>query len=70
MGKTERTSSTKKLANQTCERQLMASMMSGTLNTANRDLAAQSQHTWFFYDFCLSVVPSLFVRLICRDKPI
>uniref|UniRef100_A0A1I7VAW5 Reverse transcriptase Ty1/copia-type domain-containing protein n=1 Tax=Loa loa TaxID=7209 RepID=A0A1I7VAW5_LOALO len=37
--------SASKLINETCERQLMASMMLGTLNTANRDLA-QSQHIW------------------------
>uniref|UniRef100_A0A0R3RP92 Tudor domain-containing protein n=1 Tax=Elaeophora elaphi TaxID=1147741 RepID=A0A0R3RP92_9BILA len=48
-GETEGTSSNNKSPSETCERQLMASMMSGALNTANRDLAAQIQHTWPLY---------------------
>ncbi|CAG9534074.1 unnamed protein product [Cercopithifilaria johnstoni] len=44
MGETEGTSSSNKSSSETCE--LIASMMLGTLNNANHDVAAQTQHTW------------------------
>ncbi|EJW70297.1 hypothetical protein WUBG_18793, partial [Wuchereria bancrofti] len=48
MGDIDGISSSKNLANETYGRQLMTSMMLGTLNTANRDLT-QPRHTWPFY---------------------
>uniref|UniRef100_A0A915PGI9 Tudor domain-containing protein n=1 Tax=Setaria digitata TaxID=48799 RepID=A0A915PGI9_9BILA len=39
----------KKLANETCQQQLMASMVLGTSSVADRNQAIQSQHVWPVY---------------------
>lgn len=47
---TEIISSCKKLVNETCQRQLMSSLMMDTLNIASRELAQQPQTVWYNFD--------------------
>lgn len=51
MEEIEETQLNNKWPRETCGRQLMASMMLETLNTANHDLTVQTEHTWCFYVF-------------------
>lgn len=47
---TEVISSCKKLVTETCQRQLMTSMMRETLSIAGRELAQQPQSFWYDFD--------------------